>query len=313
MGSFMSFDVEKDFLSNVDYLKSLVKEIKSKSVSDFDSNLIYEVAYADMYVTDILTKVEDTSIVSNVNDIKTALDIIIKDIPSDIIESTRKSSDYTKILKSKYNKIDDGSFEEEVAYNSIEESSVVKEYIKEKMPFISIIMIMLVIQVVGVRNFFNFIVGISYLQDGIATLFSLIIMLIVISSTVCMTIDLIYLLFPFVRPMFDGNKEGYKLISIYAKSAIEEVDGELIKYKKIKSFDRIKRNEYWLQSMIDTLNSLKQSGKNVDCEFIKDLVDLQNEISRCSKRSKRWYTLIAKIEFMHDKYKSIIKGYLNEA
>ena len=332
----MSLNVEKDFLSNVDYLKSLVKEVKSKPISDFDSNLIYEVTYADMYVSDLLTKVNNKNIAENINDIKSSLDLIISSIPKSDIVDARKKSDYTKILKAKYGNADEGSFEEEVAYSNVGESSIVREYLIKRASSIVLIFVLCTILVFNVdvidilkditSALVDFLHGFGGMSsephtvsaDSKATLdlinkvFSMllnfVIILIVGMGVVCSSVDLLYLTIPAMRFMLDGNEEGSKMISIYAKSAIEEVDGQLIKYKKIKSYDRIKRNQYWLQSMIDTLTSLEQSGKDVDKGFVKSLIDLQSDIKSCSKNSNKWYMNIAKIEFLHDKYIEQMKG-----
>lgn len=323
-----NLDVEKDFLSNVDYLKSLVKEVKSKTSSDYDSNLIYEVTYADMYVTDLLSRVKNPKLAENINDIKIALDLIISDIPDSCVEEARSKSDYTKILKAKYNNLDDGSFEEEVAYSSIEESNVIKEYLKKRTPSILTVFVLLLINTMGIQNF------VSEIVDGLGLLFgmeasttvietnsafsavssitntiiSCLIMFLIVALILGAVVDLLYLMMPALRNIIDNGKEESRFVSIYAKSAIEEVDGQLIKYKKIKSYDRVKRNKYWLQSMIDTLTSLQQSGKQIDENFAKSLVDLKCDLETCKEHSKEWYSLVAKIEFMHDRYIRSMEG-----
>lgn len=323
-----NLDVEKDFLSNVDYLKSLVKEVKSKTSSDYDSNLIYEVTYADMYVTDLLSRVKNPKFAEDINDIKIALDLIISDIPDSCVEEARSKSDYTRILKAKYNNLDDGSFEEEVAYSNIEESNVIKEYLKKRTPSILTVFVLLLINTMGIQNF------VSEIVDGLGLLFgmevsttvietnsafsavssitntiiSCLIMFLIVALILGAVVDLLYLMMPALRNILDNGKEESRFVSIYAKSAIEEVDGQLIKYKKIKSYDRVKRNKYWLQSMIDTLTSLQQSGKQIDENFAKSLVDLKYDLENCKEHSKEWYSLVAKIEFMHDRYIHSLEG-----
>lgn len=317
-------NVEKDFLSNVDYLKALVKEVTSKSISDFDSNLVYEVTYADMYVTDVLSKVKNPRLASNINDIKTSLDLIISAIPdSDVLEA-RSNSDYTKILKAKYNSLDDGSFEEEVAYTDIDDSSLIHKYLNARMPTIILLnTIMLVMLSGGASGFLNIVSSLINNLTGVVpsssfiqtesvfirvadTIISLCLSLSMMVFGVTLAVDLMYLMLPYLRDTLDKMGFTDRMVSIYAKSAIEEVDGKLISYRKIRSFDRIKRNKYWLQSMIDTLTSLQQSGEDVDVAFAKSLVDLQASLESCRERSKEWYTLIAKIEFMHDKYIKLV-------
>lgn len=315
-----SLNVEKDFLSNVDYLKSLVKEVKSKTLSDYDSNLIYEVTYADMYVTDLLTKVKDPKLAENINDIKIALDLIIEDIPDDDVEKARSEVDYTKILKAKYDNVDDGSFEEEVAYSNIDESNVVKEYLKKRSFSIITLTIFLLIMLVGVDNIVNKIISVlnnitgnsealsnnaneimTTLIGVTSTIFGLVVVMMVAVLGIGIAVDMMYLVIPAFR-MIIGDRGDTKLVSIYAKAAVEEVDGHLISFKKIKSYDRIKRNKYWLNSMLDSLAMLKRSGKEIDIDFANALVDLNSDINNCKERSKEWYRYIAKIEFMHDKY-----------
>lgn len=315
-----TLNVEKDFLSNVDYLKSLVKEVKSKTSSDYDSNLIYEVTYADMYVTDLLIKVKDPELAENINDIKIALDLIIADMPDDNVEKARSEVDYTKILKAKYDNVDDGSFEEEVAYSNIDESNVVKEYLKKRSFSIITLIILWVINFIGVYNIVNKAISVLNNITGnsealsnnaneimttlirvTSTIFGLVVIMMVAVLGIGIAVDIMYLIIPAFR-MIIGDKGNDKLVSIYARAAVEEVDGQLIKYKKIKSYDRIKRNKYWLSSMLDSLTMLQKSGKEIDIDFANALVDLNSDINNCKERSKEWYRYIAKIEFMHDRY-----------
>lgn len=95
-------DVEKGFLENLDYLKQLVKLINAKPVSTFDKNLTYEVIYADTYVESIIPQIEDTKLVATLGDIKTALDLVVSEIPIEEINRQRKSKDYEKLVKLKY-------------------------------------------------------------------------------------------------------------------------------------------------------------------------------------------------------------------
>lgn len=61
--------------------------------------------------------------------------------------------------------------------------------------------------------------------------------------------------------------------------------------------------------MVDSLTALKDSGKKIDKYFLDSLKDLQSRLQICKERSKEWYCLIAKIEFMHDKYLNLIEGW----
>ena len=316
-----NLDVDKDFLSNVDYLKSLVKEVKSKTSSDYDSNLIYEVTYANMYVTDLLSRVKEPKLAETINDIKVALDLIIADIPIKDVEDAQSKSDYTKILRAKYKNVDDGSFEEEVAYSDTDGKNVIESYFKRRLPAFALITCLLFVQLTGVDNILNFI-GFTYkcadsevssvfniMSSLVSIIIGLMIIMIYTIVSVGMAIDLAYLSMPIVRVMLEDNERFKKrLVSIYATELVEEVDGNLIKYRKIKSFDRIKRNKYWLNSMLDSLNMLQRSGKKIDKEFANSLVDLHSNINDCKEHSKEWYMCIAKIEFMHDKYIKMMEG-----
>ena len=304
-----TLNVEKDFLSNVDYLKSLVKEVKSKTSSDYDSNLIYEVTYADMYVTDLLIKVKDPKLVENINDIKTALDLIIADIPDDDVEKARSEVDYTKILKAKYDNVDDGSFEEEVAYNYVDDSQMLGIYLRKRKFGLVVLLIATILLVLSsrvydivlpIKGVSNVLVSTNKLTRAVC---SLILSLVIAFQIIGLSIDFMFIMFPAIRYMLDSNGNSKRLISIYAKTSIEEFEGQLIECKKIKSYDRIKRNKYWLNSMIDTLISLQQSGKEINTDFAKSLVDLKYNMDNCKERSKEWYRYIAKIEFMHDRYR----------
>ena len=309
-----TLNVEKDFLSNVDYLKSLVKEVKSKTSSDYDSNLIYEIIYADMYVTDLLIKVRDPKLVENINDIKIALDLIIADIPDDDVEKARSEVDYTKILKAKYGNVDDGSFEEEVAYNYVDDSQMVGIYLRKRKLGLVVLLIATILLVLSSRVY-DMVLPIKGVSDVLIStnkltraVCSLILSLVIVFQTIGLSIDLMFIMFPAIRYMLDSTGSSKRLISIYAKASIEEFEGQLIECKKIKSYDRIKRNKYWLNSMIDNLKELGKQGVEIDKNFVDCLINLQSDLGNCVDRSKDWYRLIAKIEFLHDKYLNMLNS-----
>lgn len=52
-----SLDTSRDFISNSDYLNQLAKEVNKADVDSMDSNLLYEVAYANTYLEDLLKRI----------------------------------------------------------------------------------------------------------------------------------------------------------------------------------------------------------------------------------------------------------------
>ena len=302
-------NVEKDFLENLDYLKQLVKLINAKPVSEFDKNLTYEVIYADAYVEIIIPQIEDIKLVATLCDIKTALDLVVSKIPIDEVNRQRKSKDYEKLLKTKYSDETGGSFEEYVPYESVD--SPIKFYIKRRLFFIITLALFSLFLMCGGTSVITILLpettqGNTEAFKTLALLSNLVITLYVIVGMLWITIDLLYLTIPAVRFMFDMKGHNH-LYSIYAKSAIEEYNNQLVYFKKVKSYDRIKRNFFWLDSMISSMEVMDLSEKHA--VLYKQLIELKSNFDGSIKyNTSEYYRQVAKIEFLHNEYLRLIEG-----
>lgn len=306
-------DIEKGFLENLDYLKQLVKLINAKPVSSFDKNLTYEVIYAEVYVESIIPQIEDTKLVATLGDIKTALDLVVSEIPIDEINRQRKSKNYEDLVKLKYSDSFRGSYEEDVPYESA--SSPIKFYLINRLPLIILLGIISIVMLSGgVSSIVNLLPKPTEGNvEAFNSVFSLTSMILSLCFTLILGVgglgiilDLMYICFPFVREMLDRDGHN-RMYSIYAKSAVEAFDNQLIHFKKVKSYDRIKRNFYWLDSMISHMEVLDLDTKQAT--LYKQLIDLKASFDGSIKHNTAdYYRQVAKIEFLHNKYLSVIEG-----
>lgn len=306
-------DVEKGFLENLDYLKQLVKLINSKPMSSFDQNLTYEVIYAEAYVESIIPQIEDTKLVATLGDIKTALDLVVSEIPIDEVNRQKKSKDYENLVKLKYSDSSRGSYEEDVPYESA--SSPIKFYLSNRLPFIILLVVITVIILSG---------GVSTIVDLLpkptgenveafnsvfsltSMILSLCFTLIILVGGLGLTLDLMYICLPFVREMLDRDGHN-RMYSIYAKSAVEAYDNQLVHFKRVKNYDRIKRNFYWMESMISHMEVMDLNKEQA--VLYKQLIDLKANFDGSIKHNTtEYYRQVAKIEFLHNKYLSLIEG-----
>lgn len=282
-------------------------------ISEFDKNLTYEVIYADAYVESIIPQVKDAKLVATLGDIKTALDLVVSEISIDEVNRQRESKDYEKLLKAKYTDKIGGSFEEDVPYEPV--SSPIKYYFKNRLLFIITLALFSLLLVSGGVPA---IVGLLPEPTGegaetfksvsalICMLSSLFITLYVFAGMFGITLDLIYMVMPAIRYVFDRDGNN-RLYSIYAKSAIEEYNNQLVHFKKVKSYDRIKRNFFWLDSMISNMKVMDlNTEQKALYERLKDL-KLVFDTSKQHNTSE-YYRQVAKIEFLHNEYLKLYEG-----
>lgn len=306
-------NAEKDFLENLDYLKQLVKLINAKPVSEFDKNLTYEVIYADAYVEGIIPQVKDTKLVATLGDIKTALDLVVSEISIDEVNRQRESKDYEKLLKAKYSDNVGGSFEEDVPYEPV--SSPIKYYFKNRLfLIITLALFSLFLMCGGTSAIADLlpeptqgnVEAFKAVSSLVSLLLSLFITLYVLVGMLGITLDLIYMVMPAVRYILDRDGHN-RLYSIYAKSAIEEYNNQLVHFKKVKSYDRIKRNFFWLDSMISHMEVMDLDVKQA--VLYKRLIELKSNFDGSIKHNTpEYYRQVAKIEFLHNEYLKLIEG-----
>lgn len=313
---------EKDFLSNVDYLKQLVKELNSKSFSDYDSNLIYELIYAETYCTTFLSQVKNPKLAETVADIQMGLQIIMSNIDSSHIKSATSSSEYKKLLSMRYNNVEDASYEEEKPYSYVDGASPISLYLKKRLPSVVTAFIMpLVIMSGAMTKFTNFIFNVLYgsysstadsvshltpvigsMTNIISFLLGLVCTLIVVCTSLSLILDLMYLSLPFVRHVFNEMGQTGKMVSIEAKSAIMNFEGHTIQYKKIRNYDRVQRNMYWLNAMLRVCEFAQLSGVGYDANLHNSLIAVSESIENNKLKDVTYYKDLVKIELLHEQY-----------
>lgn len=304
-----SLDIEKGWIDNQEYLQGLVKIVKSKKPEEIDSNLAYEVAYSSTYISIVQSK--ESSLVSSwLLDCKTVFDMVLSLIPYDKIINIPKH-DYKKLLRCRYNNIEDASYES----SYISDLSGVKSYLGKMLPSLVVIGLAGLLLCNGsfsklsdylvnllkptntsLSSYNDAVVFFEYLSKFGGTVLSVLAMLMLVFSVIKISISLLYIMIPIFRApdsplmMFDD------LVSADAKEAVRKASDGLGVKVKINDYDRITRNEIWLKSMID---AEKASSGNFFVDS-KTLLDVQSRLNASSGKS--YYLALAQIEFLHDKF-----------
>ena len=104
-------DTNKSLIENSDYLKRLSLELKKKDLKEIDSNLLYEVAYANTYLDVLLSKSNNASLSTELLDIKSVFDTILASASYEEVSKLKGSFDYKKLLRCKYDDVDKASYE----------------------------------------------------------------------------------------------------------------------------------------------------------------------------------------------------------
>lgn len=315
----MILNAERDFIENKNYLLSLVNTIKGKDVKSFDSNLVYEVAYADAYLSSIIATAESKTLCEELSGIRIIFENILTLIPDSDVLTARETFDYRKILSAKYSSKDskeDGSYSK--PYEVKETESFVTDYLKRRAVSIVLLGAFLFLMMSGnvsslitaVLDFISDFSGVSSdvasssnsptdaLMSVMSTLIGLMVMIVTLVFSFGLIIDLCYISIPMVReiPMFQKQ-----YVSTEAKLSVEAIgNGQSVKFSQVKDYNRIDRNMYWLKSMLDTIDGMQDSGKL--SSVYTSLAKLKAQLSLDTLHSKDYYMHIAKIEFLHDEY-----------
>lgn len=321
-----TLDIEKDFLSNVDYLNALADKLKGLDSSNLDSNLVYELHYADLYLENVINLTSDTELLSQIEEIKLVFDSVLNTIPYEKLDSDKTKSSYKNLLKVKYKDVNLGTYTKDVPYTV--EESYMRYYLKNRaFKLIETLGLQLLYFSGLVPMFIEFLskpFGSEELakQTGeyayalmesltsIAGLLGYMLNFVILVYSLCgmlsVILDILYLGFPVMRLM------GNEFISEPAKLALQMAEtGSTTGYKKVKNFNRISRNESWLISMLSSLEPLKNDEKFK--AIYTDLKSLQTDISKYDfsrgRDRKHLYFLYAKIEFLHNEFLSLMKDY----
>ena len=316
---------ERDFLSNVDYLKQLVKELHSKPFSEYDSNLVYELVYAETYCSTLLAQIKEPKLASNISDILMELQIIASNVDSKHLQDIQNKSDYKKLLSMRYKNVEDASYTEKKMYTDVSGSSIISLYLKKRFHNIIFMFFTFLIVILGLpTKLATFIIDslivskddsivfgtftantggvnsvISLFSSGISIIFLAMMMV----YSIGLILDLMYLSLPFFRDFLDSSSEmGDKMISIEAKASVMEFDGSTIQYKIIRSYDREKRNLDWLNAMIQVCELAKSTGVGYDKSLHKSLKEVSESIIGNKVKDLTYYKDLVKIEILHERY-----------
>ena len=217
------------------------------------------------------------------------------------------------IFETKYSDKTRGSFEEDVPYESVD--SPIKFYIKSRLFLIITLALFSLFLMCGGTSAITDLLpeptqgnveAFKAVSSLVSLLLTLFITLYVFVGMLGLTLDLLYLAIPAIRYMLDISGHN-RLYSIYAKSAIEKCNDQLVHFKKVTSYDRIKRNFFWLDSMISSMEVMDLNTKQAI--LYKQLIELKSNFDGSIRHNtSEYYRQVAKIEFLHNKYLRLIEG-----
>lgn len=308
----MSLDINKSLIENSDYLNQLAKELKGKGVSDLDSNLLYEVAYADTYLDVLLSKSTSKELNSELLDSKLVFDTILSQASYDEVNELQSSFDYKKLLKCKYSNLDEASYEKSYVSND----NMLGEYLKSTAPRFIMMTIMFFCIIGNVpRKLFDIFSAqqaeslpssametFNSMSNAVMIILNLVITLSFMFYCILYTLDIAYIVLPWLRQILEHREN--KLVSSEAIKAVEICMGDTVSYKKVKDFNRIQRNKVWLESMLGVLDT--QEGFYDLKKELRILSDNIKSMEESGKKGKSYYLSISKIEFLHDKYLQLV-------
>lgn len=305
-------DTSKSLIKNSDYLKKLALELDKKEIKDIDSNLLYEVAYADTYLDILLSKSTDKTLDAELLFSKSVFDTILSSVSYDKVDELKSSFDYKKLLRCKYDDIDKASYDKSyaVADNILIKS--LKLFISNMVSGIISVIVFYIFTYYGI-DFLLSLCTRGYFTQAQGSLINIIKSMsricansLVVIKVTSITIDTMYICLPFVRSMIPKDMLN-GVISKRAIKYLEDCMGETVVYKSVKDYNRIERNKVWLESMLGVCDKLKDNTiyKNLIDELIKTK-DLINSLEIAGHKGKGYYLLMAKIEFLHDKYLELV-------
>lgn len=297
-------DINKDFVENSDYLKQLSLELSNKNIDDIDSNLLYEVAYADTYLGVLLSKLDPCEISDTLNDCKSVFSNVLSSVDYDRVDKCKSKIDYKNLLKCKYKNLKDASVEK--SYEIKDSSNVMKEYLRFYFSSLFFIFLLFILFMFTKSFSYNFDVSGFYkfkvISSVVNYLISFIMILMICIKFICGAIDFIYISFPFFRDILKSSN----FISETAKEVVKSSStGKFVKYRVENNFKRIERNKVWLDNMISVI---KDSNIDRYNDIYNSLIDVNDKINFYEKRgfkNKDYYIQLSKVEFLHDEYLSI--------
>lgn len=286
-----SFD--KEVVKMSDYFTKLAERLNSKRLDEIDSNLAYEIAYADTYLDNILEDCEDKALHEQYTEVKLLLDNVLDSISEEKLVDFYTGLDYKDLVSSREEKTEVGVFE--VA----SKRRVFKEYAKKLWQrFYPLLFVALMLSSVVfaskhidepvMRNGVDITQTVRGLTSICLALGSLVTTFFVCYFCICVSLDFMYLMLPFTREIF--NKASVNLV--YNKALVECLDKAVV-LKPVKETNRIKRNLCWLKIM--------REDETTDAEIKKECERIYSELGKTTW-SKNAYLLVAEIEFLYERY-----------
>lgn len=294
-------DTNKSLIENSDYLKRLSLELKKKDLKEIDSNLLYEVAYANTYLDVLISKSSNASLNTELLDIKSVFDTILASASYEEVSKLKGSFDYKKLLRCKYDDVDKASYERSYAVS--DSDNVVSMYLKSRI--LALVEMGVLLTLIGVSRIFTFDflllpTTVKPLMHALEVTARLLMTALFLVKFISFGVDLLYLVVPAFSYLIDSKR----FVSSYARKSMEVCCGDTVVYKKVKDFDRIKRNKVWLKTMLGVESVLVDYP-----ELLSELKSLDShlkELEEKDKKNKDYYLSIAKIEFLHDKYLDLV-------
>jgi len=285
-------DTNKSLIENSDYLKRLSLELKKKDLKEIDSNLLYEVAYANTYLDVLISKSSNASLNTELLDIKSVFDTILASASYEEVSKLKGSFDYKKLLRCKYDDVDKASYERSYAVSG--SANAIAMYLKSRI--LALIVMGVLLTLMGFSGIFTF----DFLPPLMMSTTRILMVALFLVKFISFGVDLLYLVVPAFTYLIDSKR----FVSSYARKSMEVCCGDTVVYKKVKDFDRIKRNKVWLKTMLGVESILVDYP-----ELLSELKSLDShlkELEEKDKKNKDYFLSIAKIEFLHDKYLDLV-------
>lgn len=315
----MKLEVNKSLVDNMDYLQKLAEICKNTKKSDYDENLLYELAYAHEYINSLILIEERPS--KELLDIRTLFNGILDFI--DIKNLKKVKLDYKDLLKAKFKDIDTGSYMKDIQVCD----SPIKAYVKRVFGKYVVLMGLLLLlfslpvihdnvsseaskaevvesesvaEVVNDSNE-NFEVdkevvlhGLNDLTKFLSSFVAILCTAIIVFSSIRIMISLAYISLPVARDILDNYNNGSFVSSDVRDIVRHELEGVGTVVTKVRNFDRIERNKVWLKSMIENPCGLLQLDNAI--------MVLNDRLKNRDLYKKSYYYDVAQIELLHVKY-----------
>lgn len=292
-------ELEKDLMKNMDYLNLLVEEVNKRGISDMDSNLLYEVAYASTYLNSVLDSNDSNNeIYENIRDIKSLLDNVLSNAYKCDISKEKRISSYKGLLRSRYKKLSDAC-----CYRINRRVSLINYLSDESgMALITLVAVLLA-QFYPSDLFYN--------DRWLFNIIKIVALLMFLPDFVYLAFDIAYLVSPYIRKRFKN---------LYTDTVIEILNRpyeeltECLKDsndygKKTRCYNRVDRNKDWLNDMLSTLkedSSITHDGSIL----LKSLMKLQGTLIDLESKdflNKDYFLELVKVESLRDKYLELYK------